>query len=170
LGVVIVRLHYLLFSLLNATIGAKGSEDFSPEVDNDHKTGEYPMRFVPIAALALSVLAVTGCTRWSMNHHLNNAYSAYDRGNCEQVMLELSKVERASRARPYVWPEVSMMRGQCLERQKMFVDAAQTYQFIIASYPNSEYAYRARARLETLQSLGHYPTRSAAAVVRPTRF
>jgi hypothetical protein len=127
------------------------------------------MRFVPIAALALSVLAVTGCTRWSMNHHLNNAYSAYDRGNCEQVMLELSKVERASRARPYVWPEVSMMRGQCLERQKMFVDAAQTYQFIISSYPNSEYAFRARARLETLQSLGHYPARSAAAVVPAAR-
>lgn len=125
------------------------------------------MRFVLIAALAL--ISVTGCTRFSMNHHLNLAYSAYDRGNCEQVMLELSKVERASRARPYVWPEVSMMRGQCLERQKMFIDAAQTYQFIIASYPQSEYAYRARARLETLQSLGHYPTRSAASV-RPTQF
>lgn len=128
------------------------------------------MRFVPIAALALSVLSVTGCARWSMNHHLNNAYSAYDRGNCEQVTLELSKVERASRARPYVWPEVSMLRGLCLERQKLFVDAAQTYQFIIASYPQSEYAFRARARLETLQSLGHYPLRSAAAVVRPTQF
>lgn len=125
------------------------------------------MRFVLIAMLALSV---TGCTRWSMNHHLNNAYSAYERGNCEQVTLELSKVERASRARPYVWPEVSMLRGLCLERQKLFVDAAQTYQFIIASYPQSEYAFRARARLETLQSLGHYPLRSSAAVVRPTRF
>jgi TolA-binding protein len=100
---------------------------------------------------------------------LNNAYSAYDRGNCEQVMLELSKVERDSRARPYVWPEVSMMRGLCLERQKMFIDAAQTYQFIMASYPQSEYAYRAHARIETLQSLGHYPTRSAAAV-KPTQF
>ena len=124
------------------------------------------MRFVLIAILALSVV---GCTRWSMDHHLNYAYSAYERGNCEQVMLVLSKVERASRARTYVWPEVSMMRGQCLERQKMFIDAVQTYQFIIASYPQSEYAYRARARLETLQSLGHYPTRSAA-VVSPTRF
>jgi len=124
------------------------------------------MRFVLIAALALSIV---GCTRFSMNHHLNNAYSAYDRGNCEQVTLELSKVERASRARPYVWPEVSMLRGLCLERQKMFVDAAQTYQFIQVSYPQSEYAYRARARLETLQSLGHYPLRSTAAV-RPTRF
>jgi outer membrane protein assembly factor BamD (BamD/ComL family) len=120
-----------------------------------------------IAALAL--FSVTGCTRFSMDHHLNLAYSAYDRGNCEQVMLELSKVERASRARPYVWPEVSMMRGQCLERQKMFIDAAQTYQFIIAAYPQSEYAYRAHARLETLASLGHYPLRSSAAV-RPTQF
>ena len=124
------------------------------------------MRFMLITALALSV---TGCTRWSMNHHLNNAYSAYDRGNCEQVTRELSKVERASRARPYVWPEVSMLRGLCLERTMMFIDAAQTYQFIIATYPQSEYAYRARARLETLQSLGHYPLRSAAAV-RPTQF
>ena len=34
------------------------------------------MRLLPIAALALSVLAASGCTRWSMNHHLNNAYSA----------------------------------------------------------------------------------------------
>ncbi|WP_433736894.1 tetratricopeptide repeat protein [Pseudomonas putida] len=125
------------------------------------------MRFMLIAALAL--FSVTGCTRFSMDHHLNLAYSAYDRGNCEQVMLELSKVERASRARPYVWPEVSMMRGQCLERQKMFIDAAQTYQFIIAAYPQSEYAYRAHARLETLASLGHYPLRSSAAV-RPTQF
>ena len=99
------------------------------------------MRFVLIAALAISALSVTGCTRWSMNHHLNNAYSAYDRGNCEQVMLELSKVERDSRARPYVWPEVSMMRGLCLERQKMFIDAAQTYQFIMASYPPVSYTH-----------------------------
>ncbi|PTR29401.1 MULTISPECIES: tol-pal system YbgF family protein [unclassified Pseudomonas] len=124
------------------------------------------MRIVLIVVLTLSVV---GCTRWSMNHHLNNAYSAYDRGNCEQVMLELSKVERDSRARPYVWPEVSMMRGLCLERQKMYIDAVQTYQFIIASYPQSEYAFRARARIETLQSLNHYPTHSAAAV-KPTQF
>ncbi|AVU75469.1 Putative lipoprotein [Pseudomonas sp. E141] len=122
------------------------------------------MRFVLFVALALSI---TGCTRWSMNHHMNLAYKAYERGNCEQVMLELSKVDRASRARRYMQPEVSMMRGQCLERQKLFVDAAQTYQFIMTQYPNSEYAFRARARLETLQSLGHYPLRSAP-VIRPT--
>ena len=125
------------------------------------------MRILLIAALAVSVC---GCTRWSMDHHLNNAYRAYDVGDCQRVTLELSQVDRESRTRRYVQPEVSMLRGQCLERQKLFVDAVQTYQFIIASYPNSEYAYRARARLETLQSLGHYPTRSAAAVVRPTRF
>ncbi|MCK9796188.1 hypothetical protein BK634_06360 [Pseudomonas chlororaphis] len=122
------------------------------------------MRFVLIAALAVSVV---GCTRWSMDHHLNNAYRAYDRGNCESVMLELSQVDRTSRTRGYIKPEVSMLRGQCLERQKLFVDAAQTYQFIITQYPSSEYAYRARARLETLQQLGYYPARTGAQV-RPT--
>jgi hypothetical protein len=85
----------LIVFLLNATIGSPLK--ISARVDTLLKTGEYPMRFVLIAALALSVRR-HGCT-WSMNHHLNNAYSAYDRGNCEQVMLELSKVERDSRAR-----------------------------------------------------------------------
>ncbi|AZD04080.1 hypothetical protein [Pseudomonas chlororaphis] len=117
------------------------------------------MRFVLIAALAVSVV---GCTRWSMDHHLNTAYRAYDAGNCERVMLELSQVDRTSRSRPYIQPEVSMLRGQCLERQKLFLDAAQTYQYIITEHPSSEYAYRARARLETLQQLGHYPSRNSA--------
>ena len=123
-----------------------------------------------ILLVLLLLSTVAGCTRWSMNHHLNSAYRAYDRGNCEAVMLELSEVDRDSRSRPYIWPQTAMLRGLCLERTKFYLDASQTYQFIIASYPNSEYAHRARARLETLQSLGHYPTRSAAAVVRPTRF
>jgi len=61
-----------------------------------------------------------------------------------------------------------MLRGQCLERQKLFVDAAQTYQFIITQYPYSEYAFRARARLETLQQLGHYP-RVQTAQVSPVK-
>ena len=42
------------------------------------------------------------------------------------------------------------------ESVQAFVDAAQTYQFIIGRYPASEYAYRARARLQTLEQLGHY--------------
>jgi len=110
------------------------------------------MRAFIFIALAI---AVSGCTRWSMDQHLNSAYRAYDKGNCETVMLELSQVDRKSRSRPYVQPEVSMLRGQCLERQKLYVDAAQTYQYIITRYPGNEYAYRAQARLQTLQQLGH---------------
>ena len=117
------------------------------------------MRILLIAALAVSVV---GCTRWSMDHHLNNAYRAYKVGDCERVTLELSQVDRESRTRRSVQPEVSMLRGQCLERQKLFVDAAQTYQFIINQYPSSEYAYRARARLDTLQHLGYFPGARAA--------
>ncbi|KRP80031.1 tetratricopeptide repeat protein [Pseudomonas sp. B2021] len=119
------------------------------------------MRILLVAALAVSVV---GCTRWSMDHHLNNAYRAYGVGDCQRVTLELSQVDRESRTRRYVQPEVSMLRGQCLERQKLFVDAAQTYQFIIGHYPSSEYAYRARARLDTLQQLGHLP---AAGLAKP---
>jgi hypothetical protein len=86
------------------------------------------------------------------------------------VTLELSKVDRDSRARPYVWPEVSMLRGQCLERQNLFVDAAQTYQYIITQFPQSEYAYRAQARLVTLEQLGHYRPGSSPVQVRPVAY
>ena len=90
------------------------------------------MRALIVLALAASAV---GCTRWSMDHHLNNAYRAYDRGDCARVMLELSQVDRTSRARPFIHPEVSLLRGQCLERQALYVDAAQTYQYLIQQYP-----------------------------------
>ncbi|TLX58403.1 hypothetical protein DN824_10020 [Stutzerimonas nosocomialis] len=106
--------------------------------------------------ITLAVLA-TGCsTRSSLDRHLDEAYQYYERGDCDKTMLSLSQAERRSRARSYVQPEISLLRGQCLERQGLFVDAAQTYQFIISRYPASEYAFRSRARLETLRQLGHY--------------
>lgn len=110
------------------------------------------MRILVIVVLLFSVL---GCSRHRLDSNLNNAYQAYERGECEAVTLYLSKAERYSRSRSYIQPEISLLRGQCLERQALFVDALQTYQFIVARYPTSEYAYRARARLETLRQLGH---------------
>ncbi|MCP1605560.1 hypothetical protein SAMN05216577_12182 [Pseudomonas citronellolis] len=123
------------------------------------------MRTLCILALAASV---TGCNSWSTNKNLDNAYRAYERGDCEQVMLDLSRTERKSRARPWLQPEISMLRGLCLERQKYYVDAAQTYDFIIARYPSSEYAYRAKARLETLRQNGRLTGEAAQPLpVRP---
>jgi outer membrane protein assembly factor BamD (BamD/ComL family) len=113
--------------------------------------------------IALAVLAtLTGCTRISLDRHLDAAYRHYDKGNCEQALLDLSRAERNSRSRNYIQPEISLLRGQCLERQNLFVDAARTYEFIVSHYPTSEYAYRARARLDTLQQLGHYRDGEAA--------
>ncbi|UTW06884.1 tetratricopeptide repeat protein [Pseudomonas benzenivorans] len=120
------------------------------------------MRTLLILCLALSA---GGCTRWSLDHHLNNAYRAYEQGECDEVMLELSQAERKSRSRSYLQPEISLLRGQCLERQSLFVDAAQTYQFIISHYPRSEYGFRAKARLETLRQLGHYGQAEPATVL-----
>ncbi|MFT5781166.1 MAG: outer membrane protein assembly factor BamD (BamD/ComL family) [Pseudomonas sp.] len=107
-------------------------------------------RLVIVSLLVL----LSGCTRWQADYHLDNAYRYFAEGNCNQVGLELSQAERQIRARPYLQPEISLLRGQCLERENLFVDAQQTYQFIISRYPASEYAYRAKARLSTLEQLG----------------
>lgn len=117
--------------------------------------------------LSLALLGLVGCTRYTLDRNLDAAYKHYNSGNCDTALLELSIAERNSRSRRYVQPEISLLRGQCLERQKLFVDAAQTYEFILQQYPSSEYAYRARARLETLRQLGHYQA-SPAAKTAPT--
>ncbi|PTQ72348.1 tol-pal system YbgF family protein [Pseudomonas sp. GV071] len=122
------------------------------------------MRILLILVMALSAV---GCNSMSMDYHLDEAYKQYNAGDCDKAMLELSQAERKSRSRSYVQPEISLLRGQCLERENLFVDAAQTYQFIIARYPASEYAYRARARLDTLQQLGHKPNQAAKVSAAP---
>lgn len=104
--------------------------------------------------ISIGVL-LSACTRLQADYHLDNAYRYYSEGNCNQVSLELSQAQRQIRARPYLQPEISLLRGQCLERDNMFVDAEQTYRFIVSRYPGSEYAYRAKARLDTLEQLGH---------------
>ena len=105
--------------------------------------------------LVISLMLVPGaCTRMSADFHLDNAYRQYPAGDCAAVALELSQAQRQIRSRPYLQPEISLLRGQCLEREHFFVDAQQTYQFIVSHYPQTEYAYRAKARLSTLEQLG----------------
>ncbi|WP_043311426.1 tol-pal system YbgF family protein [Pseudomonas sp. ML96] len=106
--------------------------------------------------LILTLASLVGCTRVSLDRNLDEAYRHYNEGDCDQALLDLSRAERNSRSRSFMQPEISLLRGQCLERQNLFVDAAQTYEFIVNRYPASEYAYRARARLETLRQLGHH--------------
>ncbi|HDZ57316.1 MAG TPA: hypothetical protein ENI17_11525 [Pseudomonas xinjiangensis] len=106
------------------------------------------------------VAGLTGCASTSPHAHLNDAYQAYHQGDCEKTVGLLSRAERAGRSRynlqPELQPEISLLRGLCLERQALFLDAAQTYRFILRQHPTSEYSYRAGARLETLRQLGHY--------------
>ncbi|WP_339081665.1 tetratricopeptide repeat protein [Pseudomonas sp. TMP9] len=121
-----------------------------------------------IILIVLLVMGLAGCNRYAFDRDLNSAYEAYDLGECEAAILWLSKAERNSRSRRHMQPEISLLRGQCLERQALFVDAMQTYQFIITQYPASEYAYRARARMETLRQRGHESV-GAAVNVSPVK-
>jgi len=123
---------------------------------------DLPMRTLVI--LFLVTLSVGCSSRSALDRHLDNAYRHYAQGDCAKVMLELSQAERRSHPRDNLQPEISLLRGQCLERQALFVDAVETYRFIQSRYPASEYAFRGRARLETLRQLGHYqPAEQAVA-------
>ena len=110
-----------------------------------------------ISIIVLLAVLSAGCSsRVAMDRYLDSAYEHYDRGDCNQVLLALSQAERRSHPQDGLQPEISLLRGLCLERQGLFVDAVATYRFLLARYPTSEYGYRGRARLETLRQLGHY--------------
>lgn len=110
----------------------------------------------PIIFVLLALAGGCSSNRGAADRFLDDAYRHYAEGDCQATALALSQAERQMRPGDPTLPEISLLRGQCLERQSLFVDAAQTYLFIQARYPASEYAYRARARLETLRQLGHY--------------
>lgn len=141
-----------------------GLQDFPMRSIQEHT--EEPMRTLII--LFLTFLSVGCSSRHAFDRYLDAAYQHYEADNCERVMQSLSQAERSSRPRSPVQPEISLLRGQCLERQSLVVDAGETYRFIIERYPASEYAYRARARLETLRQLGHYHA-EAQLVVQPAK-
>lgn len=110
-----------------------------------------------VTGMLVLLAGLAGCASQNHDADINNAYQAYARDNCEQVYAHLSSAERRTRYRPHQrQPEVSLLRGLCLERQALYLDAANTYLFLQEYYPHSEYSYRAAARLETLRQLGHY--------------
>ena len=69
-------------------------------------------------------LFTVGCSaRHASDRHLDEAYRHYEADNCERVMQSLSQAERRSKPRSQAQPEISLLRGQCLERQGLFVHA-----------------------------------------------
>lgn len=99
----------------------------------------------------LMALLLAGCTSLQIDNVMDEAYSHYDNDNCEAAMHSLSEADRLIRKRRYLQSEISMMRGLCLERQGYFMDAIETYRFILSRYPQSEYGFRARARIRLLE-------------------
>lgn len=96
-------------------------------------------------------LLLSGCTSFRIDRTMEEAYSNYDNDNCEAALHNLSEADRLIRKRRYLQAEISMMRGLCLERQGYFMDALETYRYILSRYPQSEYGFRARARIRLLE-------------------
>ncbi|MCL6417553.1 hypothetical protein MIB92_17970 [Aestuariirhabdus sp. Z084] len=99
-------------------------------------------------------LTLVGCSGYqvstSVNEGMDLAHQQYADGDCVATIQTLSKVERMLRSYRFMQPEVSLLRGLCLERQGYYLDAMETYNYIVATFPQSEYAYRAKARLKVL--------------------
>ncbi|RRJ83908.1 tetratricopeptide repeat protein [Aestuariirhabdus litorea] len=116
-----------------------------------------PGRLLSRWLLGVGLLALlAGCGSYQVSGGVSEgidlAYQQYAEGDCVSTIQTLSRVERMLRSYRFLQPEVSLLRGLCLERQGYFVDAMETYNYIVTTFPQSEYAYRAKARLKVLST------------------
>ena len=68
------------------------------------------------------------------------------------ALRQLSQVESFHREMPsQQHAEVLLLKGQCLEGMGNRAEAASLYEYLIKTYPDTEFAARAKGRLEDLR-------------------
>jgi TonB family protein len=95
-------------------------------------------------------ISVYGCSI-AQKGAVFGAYKSLAQGDCGVVYRKLSNAEKYSSVSDALQSEISFIRAECLERDKRDNEALALYEFIIDSFPNTEYASRAKVRIKALK-------------------
>lgn len=106
---------------------------------------------LPVLALLLALLpALCSCTM-AQSGALSRAYGSYNKGNYVTALKRLSEMESYGELSDQRHAEVYYLKGRCLEGMGSHAEAASLYELIVKTYPGTEFAARAKGRLEELQ-------------------
>lgn len=78
------------------------------------------------------------------------AYKAIENGDCTSAYQKLSRAEQYTDTTPVLAAEITYLRAICLEKEKRYREAIGQHLYLIKTYPESEYAYRAKSKLVLL--------------------
>lgn len=100
-----------------------------------------------------SLLVLSNCSSVLQSGGMSRAYKAYDKKQCGKVYLRLNEVKRFGETSPELKSEISYLTASCLETEKKYNEALSTYAYVAEQFPNTEFGYRSKTRVNSLTRL-----------------
>ncbi len=97
------------------------------------------------------VLVLCSCATTMQRGAVQRAYFAYNHADYKSALRHLSRAETYGEVKGQALAEVHFLRGQCLEGLKERTEAIGVFEFVIKTYPETEFAARAQGRLAELK-------------------
>jgi outer membrane protein assembly factor BamD (BamD/ComL family) len=104
-----------------------------------------------LLVLLLALLPALCSCAVAQSGALGRAYGSYNKGNYVTALKRLSEAESYGTVSDQRHAEIYYLKGRCLEGMNNRGEAAGLYEFLIKTYPDSEFAARAKGRLEELR-------------------
>jgi len=115
------------------------------------KQPKYCLKLFLTIVLVIISLLLQSCYGLAQKGAMIKAYKAFEKDECSVVMKKLSQAESYKDPSAALKAEISYLRAQCLEKQSKFREAIGIYNYIISTFPQSEYAFRAKERIQALE-------------------
>lgn len=101
--------------------------------------------------IASAILCLAGCAT-AQKGAMIGAYSDIKKAKFQEALGSLSEAESYVKPSPALQAEISFLRGQCYEGLKRIPEAIGSYKYLVATFPESIYAYQAKERLLALEA------------------
>jgi hypothetical protein len=101
--------------------------------------------------LFFALALITGCAT-AQRGAMNRAYSGIENKEYEFSLKRLSEAESYVEPEPELKAQISYLKGICYEGLYKNLEAKGIYKFIINTFPNSQYSYMARERLNSIET------------------
>ncbi len=110
---------------------------------------------LPVLALLLTFFPMLcSCAGMAQSGALSLAYKAYQKGNYVSALQKLSYAESGGlygEMPDKRHAEVLLLKGRCVEGMGNRAEAANLYEYLIKTYPGTEFTAQAQGRLEDLR-------------------
>lgn len=101
--------------------------------------------------LFISALGISGCASLQ-NQAIEFAQNSLDHDRYQSALRHLHRAEHYGKFSPDAQAEIIFLRGQAYEGLGRLSEAITSYKYVIAKFPDTQFAYQAKERLSELRA------------------